>query len=148
MASLNRVSLIGNVGKDPEIRYTQSGDAIMSFSLATTEQWEGKQGKQERTEWHKVDVFGKLASALQPYIVKGSKLFVEGKLVYDEWTDKSGAKRITAKIRVAGFGSNIIMLGDKKGKAQSGAPEGDHPSDEKYADAKAKKDSDDDEVPF
>lgn len=111
MASLNRVSLIGNVGKDPEIRYTQAGEPIMSFSLATTETWEGKQGKQEKTEWHKVDVFGALAKALKDYITKGKKLFVEGKLVYDEWEDKSGNKRTMAKIRVAGFGSNIILLG-------------------------------------
>lgn len=146
MASLNRVSLIGNVGKDPDIRYTQSGDAIMSFSLATTETWEGKNGKQEKTEWHKVDVFGKLAAALKPYITKGKKLFVEGKLVYDEWEDKSGNKRITAKIRVSGFGSNIIMLGDPGGK-RSDVPENDHPGNEKYGEAAAKKD-DDGDVPF
>ena len=144
MASLNRVTLIGNVGKDPDIRFTQSGDTIMSFSLATTETWDGKQGKQERTEWHKVDVFGKLAAALKPYITKGKKLYVEGKLVYDEWTDKDGNKRNTTKIRVAGFGSNIIMLGDPGGK-RNDAPANDSPSDEKYVDAKAVSD---DEVPF
>jgi single-strand DNA-binding protein len=107
--------LIGNVGKDPEIRYTQAGDPIMSFSLATTETWEGKQGKQEKTEWHKIDVFGGLAKSLKDYITKGKKLFVEGKLVYDEWEDKSGNKRITPKIRVAGYGSNIILLGAPNG---------------------------------
>ncbi len=111
MASLNRVSLIGNVGRDPDVRYTQAGDTILSFSLATTETWEGKSGKQEKTEWHKVDVFGKLATSLKDYITKGKKLFVEGKLVYDEWTDKDGNKRVMAKIRVAGYGSNIILLG-------------------------------------
>lgn len=115
MASLNKVTLIGNVGKDPEIRYTQAGDPIMSFSLATTETWDGKQGKQEKTEWHRVDVFGALAKALKSYITKGKKLYVEGKLVYDEWEDKQGNKRTMAKIRVAGFGSNIILLGSPNG---------------------------------
>lgn len=111
MASLNRVSLIGNVGKDPEIRYTQAGDPILSFSLATTETWDGKQGKQEKTEWHKIDVFGPLAKALKSYITKGKKLLVEGKLTYDEWTDKEGNKRTKATIKVSGYGSNIILLG-------------------------------------
>lgn len=115
MASLNRVTLIGNVGRDPEIRYTQAGDPIMSFSLATTETWDSKSGKQEKTEWHKVDVFGALAKSLKSYITKGKKLFVEGKLVYDEWTDKEGNKRMTPKIRVAGYNSNIILLGGPNG---------------------------------
>jgi single-strand DNA-binding protein len=134
--------LIGNVGKDPEIRYTQAGDPIMSFSLATTETWEGKQGKQEKTEWHRVDVFGALAKALKNYITKGKKLFVEGKLVYDEWEDKQGNKRTMAKIRVAGFGSNIILLGAPNGArpaAQAGM------SDE---DAPARTATSDEDVPF
>jgi single-strand DNA-binding protein len=142
MASLNRVSLIGNVGKDPEIRYTQAGDPILSFSLATTETWEGKTGKQEKTEWHKVDVFGALAKALKDYITKGKKLFVEGKLVYDEWEDKSGNKRTMAKIRVAGFGSNIILLG-----APGGVRNGAQTSTSDDA-APARPPVGDDDVPF
>lgn len=148
MASLNRVTLIGNVGKDPEIRYTQNGDAIMSFSLATTETWEGKQGKQERTEWHKVDVFGKLATALKPYITKGKKLYVEGKLVYDEWEDKSGNKRVTTKIRVSGFGSNIIMLGEPGAKSRGEAPASDHPTQSRDENDHPSKPSRDEELPF
>lgn len=111
MLSLNKVTLIGNVGRDPEIRYMQNGDPIMSFSLATTETWQGKSGKEEKTEWHRIDVFGKLASVLKDYIVKGKKIYVEGKLVYDDWTDKQGNKRTMAKVKVAGYGSTIILLG-------------------------------------
>lgn len=128
MATLNKVTLIGNVGKDPDIRYTQSGDPILSFSLATTETWEGKQGKQEKTEWHKVDVFGGLAKALKSYITKGKKLYVEGKLVYDEWEDKQGNKRTMAKIKVAGYGGNLILLSGPNGT--KAAPQVDSDDDE------------------
>lgn len=107
MSSLNRVTLIGNVGKDPEVRYTKSSDPILSFSLATTEKWDGN----EKTEWHRVDVFGKLAAALKDHITKGKKLYIEGKLTYDEWTDKDGNKRNTTKVKVGGYNSTIIMLG-------------------------------------
>jgi single-strand DNA-binding protein len=141
---LNKVMLIGRVGQDPDVRFTKDDTCILSFSLATTEKWEGKDGKQEKTEWSKIDVFGKLATALKPYIKKGSKLYVEGKLVYDTWEDKQGNKRITAKIRVSGFGSTIIMLDDPNGK-RNDAPANDHPSDEKYSDAKVADDSD---IPF
>jgi single-strand DNA-binding protein len=142
MASLNKVTLIGNVGRDSDIRYTQAGDPIMSFSLATTETWEGKQGKQERTEWHKVDVFGALAKALKTYITKGKKLYVEGKLVYDEWEDKQGNKRTMAKIRVAGFGSNIILLGAPGGTRPAAQAELEEPPASKPAV------SGDEDVPF
>lgn len=114
MASLNRVSLLGNVGRDPDVRYTQSGDAILSFSLATTETWTTKSGeKKEDTQWHRIDVFGKLASSLKDYITKGKKLYVEGKLVNEEWEDKDGNKRKTTKVKLSGYGSNIILLGGK-----------------------------------
>ena len=111
MSSLNQVSLIGNVGKDPEVRYLQSGDAVANFSLATSEKWNDKSGqKQGRTEWHRVEVFGKAAEIVQSYVSKGSKLFVQGSLAYDEWTDKDGNKRNTTKIKV-GFGGKVVLLG-------------------------------------
>jgi len=109
-ASLNRVSLIGNVGKDPEVRFLPSGDPVASFSLATSESWKDKSGeKQEKTEWHRIEVFGKLAEIVQQYVTKGSKLFVEGTLVYDEW-EKDGVKKTMAKIKL-GFGAKLVMLG-------------------------------------
>jgi single-strand DNA-binding protein len=140
MASLNKVTLIGNVGRDPDIRYTQSGDPIVSFSLATTETWDGKQGKQERTEWHKVDMFGPLAKALKSYITKGKRVYVEGKLHYDEWTDKDGNKRTKAVVQVSGYGCNVILLSPNG----NGGTKHEEPTDEK---PKAEVTSDDD-VPF
>ena len=114
MASVNKVVLIGNVGKDPEIRFTQSGEAIANFSLATSESWTDKSGqKQEKTEWHRVEVFGKLAAIVRDYVTKGKPLYVEGSIHYDEYTDKSGAKRNTTKVRVSGFGGRIVLLGSK-----------------------------------
>ena len=79
MASVNRVILIGNLGRDPEIRYTQAGEPIANFSLATTEKWTGKDGnKQERTEWHRVEVFGKTAQVVRDYCQKGKQVYIEG----------------------------------------------------------------------
>jgi single-strand DNA-binding protein len=94
MASLNKVILIGNLGKDPEIRYTQQGEPIANFSLATSERWTDKSGqKQERTEWHRVEVFGKTAQIVRDYCSKGKQVYLEGSIKYDEWTDKDGNKR-------------------------------------------------------
>lgn len=114
MASVNKVTLIGNVGKDPEIRYTQSGEPIANFSLATSENWTDKSGqKQEKTEWHRVEVFGKTAQVVRDYVTKGKPLYVEGSIKYDEYTDKDGIKRNVTKIRVSGFNSRIVLLGSR-----------------------------------
>lgn len=112
MSSLNKVALIGNVGRDPEIRYTQSGEPIANFSLATTEKWTGKDGnKQERTEWHRVEVFGKTAQVVRDYVQKGKQLYLEGQIAYDEWIDKDGNKRNTTKIKISGPQSKLVLLG-------------------------------------
>src|SRR5687768_16022324 len=114
MASVNRVILIGNLGKDPEIRYTQSGEPIANFSLATNEAWTDKAGqKQERTEWHRVEIFGKAAQVARDYLSKGRQCYIEGSIRYDEWTDKDGNKRNTTKIRVSGPGSRLVLLGSR-----------------------------------
>ena len=111
---LNKVQLIGNLGSDPEIRYTQAGEPIANFSLATSEKWTGKDGqKQERTAWHRVEIFGKVAQIARDYCKKGSKVYVEGSIFYDEWTDKDGNKRNTTKIRLSGFNSKLLLLGSK-----------------------------------
>ena len=103
MASVNKVILIGNVGKDPEIRYMQSGEPIANFSLATNEVWNDKSGqKQERTEWHRVEVFGKTAQVVRDYCTKGKQVYLEGSIRYDEWTDKDGNKKYMTKIRLSG----------------------------------------------
>jgi len=114
MASVNKVILIGNVGRDPEIRFTQAGEPIANFTLATNEVWNDKSGqKQERTEWHRVEVFGKTAQVVRDYVTKGRPVYIEGSIRYEEWTDKDGNKRNTTRIRVSGPGSRLVMLGGR-----------------------------------
>ncbi|MBF0310207.1 MAG: single-stranded DNA-binding protein [Magnetococcales bacterium] len=126
--SLNKVQLIGNLGADPEVRYTQSGAPIANFNVATTESWKDQQGaKQERTEWHRVVVFGKLAEVAQQYLRKGSKIYVEGKLQSRKWTDAQGQERYTTEVVISsvGFdGSTFIILDGRSGGGQAGAPMG------------------------
>jgi single-strand DNA-binding protein len=121
MASLNKVILIGNVGRDPEVRYLPSGDAVANFSLATTETWKDKQGgKQERTEWHNVSVFGKLAEIVRDYVTKGKQVYLEGSIATEEWTDKEGAKRKTTKVKLSGPRAQLVLLGGGgRGKEES-----------------------------
>ena len=125
MASVNKVILIGNLGKDPEMRYTQSGEPIANFSLATSENWTDKSGqKQERTEWHRVEVFGKTAQVVRDYCQKGKQVYLEGSIRYDEWTDKDGNKKYMTKIRVSGPGSRLVLLGSRgEGGARGGGSE-------------------------
>jgi single-strand DNA-binding protein len=126
MASVNRVILIGNLGRDPEIRYTQGGEPIANFSLATNEAWTDRSGqKQERTEWHRVEVFGKAAQVVRDYLTKGRQVYVEGSIRYDEWTDKDGNKRNTTKIHIGGPNSRLVLLGGRgEGGPGGGGPGG------------------------
>src|SRR6185503_16551634 len=124
MASVNKVILIGNLGKDPEIRYSQSGEPIANFSLATNEVWTDKSGqKQERVAWHRVEVFGKAAQVVRDYLTKGRPVYLEGSIRYDEWTDKDGNKRNTTKIHVGGPNSKVVLLGGR-GEGAGGGPRG------------------------
>jgi single-strand DNA-binding protein len=114
MASINKVILVGNLGKDPEIRFTKAGEPIASFSLATSDSWTDKAGeKHEKTEWHKVVVFGPQAKIAQNYLAKGKQVYIEGAMVYGEFTTKEGTKRPTAEVHVKGFYSRITLLGSK-----------------------------------
>lgn len=116
MASVNKVILIGNLGRDPEMRYTQGGEPIANFSLATSESWTDRAGqKQERTEWHRVEVFGRTAQVVRDYCTKGRQVYLEGNIRYEEWTDKDGNKRNTTKIRVSGPNSRLVLLGGRGG---------------------------------
>src|SRR5262245_13151688 len=125
MASVNKVILIGNLGRDPEIRYTQGGEPIANFSLATSENWTDKSGqRQERTEWHRVEVFGKTAQVVRDYCTKGKSVYIEGSIRYEEWTDKDGNKRNTTKIRLSGFGSRLVLLGSRGEGGGSRGPGG------------------------
>jgi len=144
MASVNKAILIGNLGRDPEIRYTQSGEPIANFSLATNESWTDRSGqKQERTEWHRVEVFGKTAQVVRDYLTKGRSVYIEGTIRYDEWTDKDGNKRNATRIRVSGPNSRLVMLG---GRGEGGGGRG--PSEAPPPDGGDSFQATDDDVPF
>ncbi len=134
MASVNKVILIGNLGRDPEVRYMPSGDAVANISIATTETWKDKNGeKQEKTEWHRVAMFGKTAEIAGEYLKKGSQVYIEGRLETRKWTDKEGQERYTTEIRA----DRMQMLGSRSGGSDRMAPpEDDAP---KAAAAPAKK---------
>ena len=111
---VNKVILVGNLGDEPVIRYTGDGKAIANLRVATSESWMDKEGnKQERTEWHRVSVFDKLAEICQKYLHKGSKVFLEGKLQTRSW-DKDGVQQYTTEVVLSGWNSTLMML-DKKG---------------------------------
>ena len=111
---VNKVILVGNLGDEPVIRYTGDGKAIANLRVATSETWMDKEGnKQERTEWHKVSVFDKLAEICKTYLHKGSKVFLEGKLQTRSW-DKDGVQQYTTEVVLSGWNSTLMML-DKKG---------------------------------
>jgi len=116
MASVNKVIVIGNLGRDPEVRYMANGDAACNFSVATTESWKDKATgeKKEETEWHRVSVFGKLAEICGQYLKKGSQVYVEGSLKTRKWTDKEGQEKYTTEIRC----SQMTMLGSAGGQRQ------------------------------
>ncbi len=108
MGSVNKVILVGNLGRDAELRYTPGGAAVAKFSIATTEMWNDKSGqRQERTEWHNIDLWGKQAETLSEYLVKGKQVYVEGRLQTDEYTDKEGQKRKSTKVRC----DRVVLLG-------------------------------------
>jgi len=114
---LNKVMLIGRLGADPEVRYTPQGTKVTSFNLATDERWKDKDGnKQERTEWHKVVVWGKLADICGEYLAKGKLVYLEGSLRTRSWDDRDGQKRYTTEI----IASDMKML-DKKGGGSGGS---------------------------
>lgn len=146
MASVNKVILIGNLGRDPEIRYTQSGEPIANFSLATSESWNDRNGqRQERTEWHRVEVFGKTAQVVRDYLSKGRQVYLEGMVRYEEWTDKDGNKRNTTRIRVSGPNSRLVMLGSRADGGSRRGPEAAEPASAPPADDYK---ASDDDVPF
>ncbi len=116
MASVNKVILVGNLGRDPEVRYMPDGGAITNISVATTDTWKDKSGeKQERTEWHRVAFFGKLAEIAGEYLKKGSQVYVEGRLQTRKWQDKDGQDKYTTEI----VADRMQMLGGRTGNGGS-----------------------------
>lgn len=122
MSSLNKVMLIGRVGKEPDIRHTADGKAIANLSLATSEKWKDKNSGEvkEATEWHRVVFFGSLADIVSKYINKGSQIYIEGKLQTRKWTNKDGQDQYTTEVVVDGFSGKLVMLG---GKSQQSTPQ-------------------------
>jgi single-strand DNA-binding protein len=155
MASVNKVIIVGNLGRDPETRYLPSGEAVTNISVATTDTWKDKASgeKKEATEWHRVSFFGRLAEIAGEYLKKGSQVYVEGSLRTRKWQDKDGKDRYTTEIR----GDTMQMLGSRAGAGEprgeprgDAAPKGDAPASPGGAAKKpaGKFDDMEDDIPF
>src|SRR5438105_11492710 len=117
MASVNKVILLGNLGRDPETRYTTGGDAVTNLNIATSEQWKDKSGeKQERTEWHRVVLFGRQAEIAGEYLKKGRSVYIEGRLQTRKYTDKDGVEKYSTEI----VADRMQLLGGREGGAGGG----------------------------
>ena len=133
MVGVNKVILVGNLGADPEVRYSSAGAAVVNFRLATSENWTNKEGgKETRTDWHRVVAFGKLGEICAEYLRKGKQVYVEGKLRTRSWDDKEGNKRWITEV----VASTMVMLGQASdqakgtGEAGEGPPEPQHQEDD------------------
>ena len=111
---INKVILIGNIGAKPEIRKTQNGDNVASFTIATSENWKDQQGQQQtRTEWHKIVIFGKLTQIVESYLDKGSKIYIEGQLRTRKWQNQQGQDQYTTEVVLTQFKGSLQMLDTK-----------------------------------
>jgi single-strand DNA-binding protein len=161
MASVNKVILLGNLGRDPETRYTTGGDAVTNLRIATSEQWKDKSGeKQERTEWHSVELFGRQAEVAGEYLTKGRSVYIEGRLQTRKYTDKEGVEKYSTEIVAdrmqllggrgegggdAEFGGSATSSGGGGGGQRRESPAG---GGTKPAGAKKGVDDFDDDIPF
>jgi len=149
--SVNKVILVGNLGRDPEIRMTQEGTKIVNLSLATSEQWRDKntQEKKERTEWHRVVIFNeKLADVADKYLRKGAKIYVEGQLQTRKWTDQNGQERYTTEVIISRFRGELTMLDGARGQNAGGEMESFESSSNSAREALPSLGDIDDEIPF
>ena len=117
MASVNKVILVGNLGKDPDVRFTPNGKAVCKFPLATTDQWTNGDGKQERTEWHNIVVWGKQAETCGQYLAKGRQVYIEGSIRTRQYDDKEGNRRYMTEI----IAQRVQFLGGRGGEGSRGA---------------------------
>jgi len=141
MASVNKVILVGNLGRDPELRYTKNGQAVANFSLATSDNYTSKDGqKEERTEWHRVVVWAKTAELCAQYLAKGRSVYIEGQLRTREWEDKEGHKRQTTEVHA----QTVQFLGPRGQGGGGGAPR----ENESSSSAPSGAPPADDEIPF
>jgi single-strand DNA-binding protein len=142
MASVNKAILIGNLGADPELRYTPSGSAVASFSIATTDKWKGKDGQlQERTDWHKIVLWERQAEIAKEYLRKGSSVYIEGRIQTRNYEDKDGIKRYVTEI----IGQRMQLLG---GRAGAGSPAGENGASEPPPAPPSDLAHEDDDLPF
>lgn len=127
MGSVNKVILVGNLGRDAEVRYTQGGTAVATLNMATTEVWNDKASgqRQERTEWHRVVVWGKTAETLQEYLLRGRQIYVEGRLQTRQWDDRDGNKRYTTEVRA----DRVVLLSGRGGEPGRGREGGMQPGE-------------------
>lgn len=138
MASVNKVILIGNLGADPELRYTSGGQAVADLRVATSRRWQGKDGsQQEDTQWHRVVVWGKTAEQCKEYLSKGRQAYIEGRLQTRSWEDRDGNKRYTTEV----VAQQVLFLGGRGGPGASSEPP--PPSDQAMP-----SDLGDDDIPF
>jgi single-strand DNA-binding protein len=151
MGSVNKVILVGNLGRDAELRYTPGGAAVATINMATTEVWNDKGGqRQEKTEWHRVVLWGKSAESLTEYLTKGKQIYVEGRLQTRQWDDKDGNKRYTTEIR----GDKIVLLGGGGGGRGAGGGSASRGDDSMGSHASSSEGSEppqpltDDDIPF
>ena len=144
--SVNKVILVGNLGKDPEVRRMTSGDPVVNLSIATSESWRDKASgeKKEKTEWHRVVIFNKnLADVAEKYLKKGAKVYVEGQLQTRKWTDKDGAEKYSTEVVLQNFRGELTMLDSRNGGGGDGGGRG-----AGEAPASFQRDEMDDEIPF
>jgi len=150
MAGINKVILIGRLGADPEIRYTNAGAAVANFSLATSTNWVNKDGeREERTEWHRIVAFGRLGEICGEYLNKGKQVYIEGRLQTRSWEDKEGIRRKTTEV----VALQLQMLGAPSGdrppaEGDLGAPPGDRPPPEGDLGARGEEFTQEDDIPF
>lgn len=139
MASVNKVIIVGNLGRDPETRYMPNGEAVTNVAVATTESWKDKNSgeKKELTEWHRITFYRKLAEIAGQYLKKGSQVYVEGRLQTRKWTDKDGVERYTTEI----IADTMQMLGGRQGMGGGGGGGGGGSMDDEYGSAPAPRQS-------
>ena len=149
--SVNKVILVGNLGKDPEVRRMTSGDPVVNLSIATSETWRDKASgeKKEKTEWHRVVIFNKnLAEVAEKYLKKGAKVYVEGQLQTRKWTDKDGAEKYSTEVVLQNFRGELTMLDGRTGGGEGGGGFGGGGRGASEAPASFQRDEMDDEIPF
>mgnify|MGYP001359870154 FL=1 len=151
VGSVNKVILLGNIGKDPDVKAMQSGSKLATFSIATSKRWKDKQTQEfkDKTEWHRVVVFGDgLVDIVEKYVKKGSKIYIEGELQTRKWADQQGNDRYTTEIVLQGFNSTLTLL-DSKNSSSSSEKSIENMPDNQDKEASSESDSNiEDDIPF